>query len=389
MAFKFNVKPMVTEPMDRIDLLQAQEELNNAWMNLTDAQKSMEEVCEVMENIQTSVDLITKYGAAGVEQLNVDGSLEALLQVPAKLITAEKAQEGLGDAAKAAWEKLKGWIKRIIEIVKNFFRGLGKKMMNLFDSTKRAIEKLKGAPDDKIADALKDTMVNGTSGTTEGYGEYFKDFDASCVLPAGDIETFLQKVDVIFMELDKTADADATEVKTAMNNAISWKKKSASGADTTRDETFAQAKLMIFNDKHKSLDEKFKEIGSYATRVANANAGKQRSLYELGYRDKNTILKVLTDLTAKRATIERLDNIWYKEVEDIESLTEKCLTEYSYYPSEKAVDQPIIRTAGNFISEMARLLNAATSSLLRVTNATRSKLESVVDKVTISSARAE
>lgn len=388
MAFKFNVKPMATEHMDRIDLLQAQEELNQAFMDLTDAQKSMTEVCEVMENIQTSVDLITKYGAAGVEQLNVDGSLEALLQVPAKLITAEKAQEGLGEAAKAAWEKLKGWIKRIIEIVKNFFRSLGKKMVALFDNTKRTIEKLKGAPDDKVADALKDAMVNGTSGATEGYGEYFKDFDASCVLPAGDIETFLQKIDVIFMELDKIADSDAAKVKNAMSNAISWKKKLQSGTDRTHDETYATADLSIFVAAHESLDGKFKEIGSYATRVANANAGKQRSLYELGYRDKNTILKVLTNLTAKRTIIERLDNIWYKEVEDIESLTEKCLTEFNDDPMLK-LSQPTIQTAGNFISEMARLLQAATSSLLRVTNATRSKLESVVDKVTISSARAE
>ena len=99
MAFKFNTERPSVKVMDRLELLQAQEELNQAFMDLTDAQKSITEVCEVMENIQTSVDLITKYGAAGVEQLNVDGSLEALCGVETKLITAEKAQEGLGDAA--------------------------------------------------------------------------------------------------------------------------------------------------------------------------------------------------------------------------------------------------------------------------------------------------
>ena len=159
MAFKFNVQPMATEPMDRIDLLQAQEELNHAFMDLTDAQKSMTEVCEVMENIQTSVDLIAKYGAAGVEQLNVDGSLEALCGVEAKLLTAEKAQEGLGEAAKAAWEKFKEWCQRawqaIVSAAKRVYEWvLGK--FSLASKVKEQAEKL--TPEQ--AKAFGDTVVD-------------------------------------------------------------------------------------------------------------------------------------------------------------------------------------------------------------------------------------
>lgn len=163
MAFKFNTEKTSVKVMDRLELLQAQEELNQAFMDLTDAQKGMTEVCEVMENIQTSVDLITKYGAAGVEQLNVDGSLEALLQVPAKLITAEKAQEGLGEAAKAAWEKLKEWVGKIIELVKraaNWFMEKVSTGLNRLNIFKKAYE----------------------DGKKEGVEEYNKEF-MNAVLP--------------------------------------------------------------------------------------------------------------------------------------------------------------------------------------------------------------
>ena len=167
MAFKFNTEKPSVKVMDRLELLQAQEELNQAFMDLTDAQKGMAEVCEVMENIQTSVDLITKYGVAGVEQLNVDGSLEALLQIPAKLITAEKAQEGLGDAAKAAWEKLKEWVGKIIEMVKKV--------------TNWVIEKV-GAGLNRINIFKKAYEAGKKQGYAEGKEEYEKEF-VNFILP--------------------------------------------------------------------------------------------------------------------------------------------------------------------------------------------------------------
>ena len=135
MAFAFNTEKMQPKVMDRLELLNAQEELNQAFMDLTDAQKGMTEVCEVMENIQTSVDLITKYGVAGVEQLNIDGSLEALCGVEAKLITAEKAMEGLGEAAKAAWEKFKEIVKTVWLKIKQLFLwliDLSDRVLNVF-----------------------------------------------------------------------------------------------------------------------------------------------------------------------------------------------------------------------------------------------------------------
>lgn len=131
MAFKFNAERPSVKVMNRFELLQAQEELNQAFMDLTDVQKNMNEVCEVMENIHTSVDLIAKYGAAGIEQLNIDGSLEALCGIDAKLITVEKAQEGLGAAAKKAYnvfvEAMRHLVAKLVEWMNktlNYLNGL-------------------------------------------------------------------------------------------------------------------------------------------------------------------------------------------------------------------------------------------------------------------------
>ena len=174
MAFKFNTEKPSVKVMDRLELLQAQEELNQAFMDLTDAQKGMAEVCEVMENIQTSVDLITKYGVAGVEQLNVDGSLEALLQVPVKLITAEKAQEGLGKAAKAAWTAFVEWIKKWYEIIKNFIL----KVFGFKSRQDKTINDLAASEtDDTIADKVADKCTAGES-KTEGTGSADSKADA-------------------------------------------------------------------------------------------------------------------------------------------------------------------------------------------------------------------
>lgn len=172
MAFKFNAEKPSVKVMDRIELLQAQEELNQAFMNLTDAQKSMTEVCEVMENIQTSVDLITKYGAAGVEQLNIDGSLETLCGVEAKLLTAEKAQESLGEAAKAAWEKFKEWCLKAWEFIRGIFTKMITFVSNAFNSAKEKIATIKAASKESI-EAAGEMKVN-TNAATESLQDWFK-----------------------------------------------------------------------------------------------------------------------------------------------------------------------------------------------------------------------
>lgn len=118
-----NVAPAQEErSFDQFTLLEATENLHQAWMDLTEAQRNMDEVCAIMENIHIAVDLINKFGKDTIPTLNVDGDLEALLQIPENVITAEKAMEGLGDAAKNAWEKVKGFIVRIFDSIKKYLQ---------------------------------------------------------------------------------------------------------------------------------------------------------------------------------------------------------------------------------------------------------------------------
>lgn len=77
----------------------------------------MMEANVVMDNINISCALIKKCGASAVETLNLDGSLEQLLQIDAKLITAERSLEGLGEAAKKAWLLLKEWFFRALSFI--------------------------------------------------------------------------------------------------------------------------------------------------------------------------------------------------------------------------------------------------------------------------------
>lgn len=379
--------PVQVEPVDQFELLCLQEGMSSAYEALFDAQKNLDEVQEVMENITASIELITKFGQAGVEQLNVGCGLEELLQIPAKLITAEKAQEGLGEAAKAAWKSLKDWIIKIFNSIKQFIISLGKKITFIFDSTKNAIAKLKNAPDDKIVEAVKNEIVNNLGGSNEGYGEYFKDFDPTCILPNDKVDGFILLCCSVIGFIEDIAMKDAVTVKTALNDAIKWKNNLENDQNHTSDETHALADLRIFNTEHTTIDKKFEDMGKVADEISKDNSCHPRSLYELGYRDKNAILKTLTTLTEARKHIEQFNERWYHEVQEIDTITEKCLAEFEN-ANEFYKDQvPTIKTAGTYVSEVARKMSFLASAMLRVTNATRKKLEIVVDKVTNSSTR--
>lgn len=160
-SFTTTPLPVTTPVVDRLELLRSQEELHQAWQDLTEIQRSMTEVQEIMENIQTSIDALTKYGQAAVEQLNVTGSLEALLQVPAKLITVEKAQEGLSDAAKDAWERIKAFFAKIV----TFFR----KLLAKWNVSKGNFDKAIKRVDDNILKKVTSRTTDGLVYDDQGY----------------------------------------------------------------------------------------------------------------------------------------------------------------------------------------------------------------------------
>ena len=101
---KFTTKP--TQPkvavVDTLELIEAQESMRQAWQDLDESVKQLGAVQSVMDNINSAVNAIEQFGEAAVLVINVDKSLENLVGVSENLLTADKALEGLGEAAKAA-----------------------------------------------------------------------------------------------------------------------------------------------------------------------------------------------------------------------------------------------------------------------------------------------
>lgn len=197
-SFTTTPLPVTTPVVDRLELLRSQEELHQAWSDLTEAQKGMTEVQEIMENIQTSIAALTKYGQAAVEQLNVEGSLESLLQVPARLITAEKAQEGLVDTAKEMWDKFVNWVKQMISKLKEFISRFLPQKFKVAE-TKLLELKQSGATEGLIA--------------TEGIKlvDYCETFISGAEKTINEIESIGSNISHVFNSLDKASKRPADE----------------------------------------------------------------------------------------------------------------------------------------------------------------------------------
>ena len=100
---------------DPLEMAIATEELSTAYIGLTDEQRSMSEVCEVIENLHTSLEFISKFGQTGVDVLNASESVAALLQSidGSTIVNVDTAKEGFTEAAKLAWNKFVEIVKKI------------------------------------------------------------------------------------------------------------------------------------------------------------------------------------------------------------------------------------------------------------------------------------
>ena len=156
-------EPEVAPTVESIS--EAYEGLLTSYMELSDAQRGIDEVHQVMENINLSMKMIQTGGIEAVKLLNIDKSLESLVGVAEEKLTVEASKEGFGDAANAAWEKLKEWVKKFVEAIKKFLNYLGEKMKALFDK-------------------LNIYKKSYQEGVEEGKAEYQKEF-INFVLPEG------------------------------------------------------------------------------------------------------------------------------------------------------------------------------------------------------------
>lgn len=123
------VKPQVA-PVTPQDITEAYEGLMASYMELTDTQRNLDEVCQVMDNINLSMMMLQSGSADAVKLLNVDKSLESLLGVAEEKITVQAAEEGFADSIKAAWNKfwafIKDFFRKVIAYIKMMFHnGIG------------------------------------------------------------------------------------------------------------------------------------------------------------------------------------------------------------------------------------------------------------------------
>lgn len=124
MQFSFTtdkIVPSNERNFDALDFAQLQNELMDAYESLDASVKELDAVQDVVDNVQSSLALLAKYGDSAIKQLNLDKGLEELLGVPEKLITAQKAVEGLTDAAADLGKKVFEGAKKFIAWVKDIF----------------------------------------------------------------------------------------------------------------------------------------------------------------------------------------------------------------------------------------------------------------------------
>lgn len=111
---------------DPMELTIATEDLYTAFASLSDEQRQMVEVIEVMENVSLSMQTLKLCGAEAIKVLNIDKSLENLVGVSEDKLTVQKAQESLSEVAKktikAAIDVLKAFIAKIRNWVRAFVR---------------------------------------------------------------------------------------------------------------------------------------------------------------------------------------------------------------------------------------------------------------------------
>ncbi len=142
-------------------LLALSEEVHASYLDLSETEKSLEEVQQVVANIDMSIAAIEKYGEQAVQVLNVDGSLtelmgtEVLTNITAiieKLNGTKIASiEGFGDKIKEFIAKILAFIKGFINKIRGAFSEVG----NNYDTVVSLVK------DSQIRN-IEERIANGT-----------------------------------------------------------------------------------------------------------------------------------------------------------------------------------------------------------------------------------
>ena len=153
--FKFSVDPIQASQeeysFDSLEMLQMRNDIVTTFEDLEDTFKKISAVQDLRTNMLESLELLADYGQSAVPQLNLDKGLETLMNVPEKLITAQKAVEALQNEYFASTESLRERLNDGWEKVKNFFKMIFEFMMKLLGGgaaqLKNLASKIRGKAD--------------------------------------------------------------------------------------------------------------------------------------------------------------------------------------------------------------------------------------------------
>lgn len=138
MKFSLTTEP-VTAPkvVSNLEVAELTNDIMTAYESLDEQIRGLNEVSALMDNIHTSLELLGTYGDSAIAQLNIDKGLEELLGVPEKMITAQKAVEGLGDKLHEMWKAFVEWVKSTVSKILEFFTGNSKMIQSLQEQIKK------------------------------------------------------------------------------------------------------------------------------------------------------------------------------------------------------------------------------------------------------------
>lgn len=136
MAFSFSTNRIKTviKPVDMFQVATLTHEVMSSYEKLEDSERRMIEVQNILVNINQSLSLLAKYGNNAIQQLNLDGGLEALVGIQENLITTDKAIEALNKCKSASLEDLQATVNNVWESIKAFFENVFNFFKNLFNN---------------------------------------------------------------------------------------------------------------------------------------------------------------------------------------------------------------------------------------------------------------
>ena len=138
------------------DFVVAHDNLMASYEGLTLAQRSVDEVIAIMDNIETSINLLKKYDKMAIPMLNSDAGLEDLMAIPERLITVDKAIEALEGEKKGVFAKFIDGVKAFFKWIWDFLKSVFDKITSFFSKTKVVEEKIKNTPKETLEKNIKE-----------------------------------------------------------------------------------------------------------------------------------------------------------------------------------------------------------------------------------------